>query len=35
MDLYRPWRIAYFVVTVLAAVAVVAGVVLLALSLTR
>ena len=33
MDLYRPWRIAYFVVTVLAVVTVVGAVVWFGLSL--
>ncbi len=33
MDLYRPWRIAYFVITVLAAAATVCAVCLLVISL--
>jgi hypothetical protein len=33
VNLYRPWRIAYFVVTALAAIAVLAAAALLALSL--
>jgi hypothetical protein len=33
VDLYRPWRLAYFVVTVIAVVTVVGAVLLFALSL--
>jgi hypothetical protein len=35
MDLYRPWRIAYFVITVLAAVATVCAACVLVLWLLR